>query len=90
MPFAASLLLGSFRHPHFPSHRPQINELVKRTRYVKVHALLIGHIKNQMPSMFGKARCVLRWRKRPLLFLVLFCGPALCASHLLSPPSAIQ
>lgn len=33
----------------------KINELVKRTRYVKVHALLIGHIKNQMPSMFGKA-----------------------------------
>eukprot|EP00730_Choanoeca_flexa_P016533 TRINITY_DN7837_c0_g1_i3.p1 TRINITY_DN7837_c0_g1~~TRINITY_DN7837_c0_g1_i3.p1 ORF type:complete len:581 (+),score=161.90 TRINITY_DN7837_c0_g1_i3:79-1821(+) len=32
----------------------KINELVKRTRYVKVHALLIGYIKSQMPSMWGK------------------------------------
>eukprot|EP01147_Barroeca_monosierra_P000064 gene64-3460_t len=33
----------------------KINELVKRTRRVKVHALLIGHIKSQMPSLWGKA-----------------------------------
>jgi hypothetical protein len=32
----------------------KINDLVKRTRYVKVHALLIGHLRNQMPAMFGK------------------------------------
>ncbi|EDQ87078.1 uncharacterized protein MONBRDRAFT_38103 [Monosiga brevicollis MX1] len=32
----------------------KINELVKRTRYVKVHALLIGHIKSLMPTMWGK------------------------------------
>ena len=28
---------------------------MKRTRHVKVHALLIGYLKNQMPSIFGKA-----------------------------------
>lgn len=27
---------------------------MKRTRYVKVHALLIGYLKNQMPSLWGK------------------------------------
>eukprot|EP00047_Mylnosiga_fluctuans_P003555 m.229726 g.229726 ORF g.229726 m.229726 type:complete len:550 (+) comp11949_c0_seq1:110-1759(+) len=33
----------------------KINDLVKRTRYVKVHALLLGHLRNQMPSIFGKS-----------------------------------
>lgn len=33
----------------------KVNELVKRTRHVKVHALLIGYLRNQMPSFFGKA-----------------------------------
>jgi len=32
----------------------KVNELVKRARLVKVHALIIGHLKEEMPSMFGK------------------------------------
>jgi hypothetical protein len=31
----------------------KINDLVKRTRYVRVHALIIGYLKSQMPSFFG-------------------------------------
>jgi len=33
----------------------KINDLVKRARHVKVHALLIGHLKSKMPSFMGKA-----------------------------------
>jgi len=32
----------------------KVNELVKRSRLVKVHALIIGHLKEEMPSVFGK------------------------------------
>jgi len=32
----------------------KVNELVKRARLVKVHALIIGHLKEEMPSVFGK------------------------------------
>lgn len=32
----------------------KINEIVKRARMAKVHAYLIGHLRAQMPSMFGK------------------------------------
>jgi len=31
----------------------KVNELVKRTRLAKVHALIIGHLKDNMPSMWG-------------------------------------
>jgi len=31
----------------------KVNELVKRMRLAKVHALIIGHLKSQMPSMWG-------------------------------------
>ncbi|KNC49042.1 EH domain-containing protein 3 [Thecamonas trahens ATCC 50062] len=34
----------------------KINELVKRARLVKVHALLISHLRGEMPSMFGKGK----------------------------------
>jgi hypothetical protein len=34
----------------------KINELVKRTRLAKVHAHIIGHLKQQMPTMMGKAK----------------------------------
>ncbi|KJE89000.1 hypothetical protein CAOG_00562 [Capsaspora owczarzaki ATCC 30864] len=33
----------------------KINELVKRARLAKVHALIISHLKNEMPAMFGKS-----------------------------------
>jgi len=32
----------------------KINDLVKRARCVKVHALIIGHLKSKMPSFMGK------------------------------------
>jgi len=32
----------------------KVNELVKRARLVKVHAIIISHLKNEMPSVFGK------------------------------------
>lgn len=33
----------------------EINEIVKRTRMAKVHALIISHLKNEMPGWFGKS-----------------------------------
>ncbi|RUS18734.1 P-loop containing nucleoside triphosphate hydrolase protein [Endogone sp. FLAS-F59071] len=32
----------------------KINEIVKRARLAKVHAYIIGHLKKEMPSVFGK------------------------------------
>lgn len=32
----------------------KINELVKRARMARVHALIISHLKQKMPSFFGK------------------------------------
>ena len=32
----------------------KVNELVKRARLAKVHAYLLSHLRNEMPSMFGK------------------------------------
>ncbi|KAG2221263.1 hypothetical protein INT45_012384 [Circinella minor] len=34
----------------------KINEIVKRARLARVHALIIGHLKKEMPSMFGKKK----------------------------------
>ena len=34
----------------------KINELVKRVRLAKVHAYIIGHLKEQMPVMMGHAK----------------------------------
>jgi hypothetical protein len=39
--------------PRFAAVR-KINELVKRARALKVHALIIGHLKKLMPSFFSK------------------------------------
>ncbi|KAJ3085252.1 hypothetical protein HK102_000172 [Quaeritorhiza haematococci] len=33
----------------------KINEIVKRTRMAKVHALIIAHLKQEMPGWFGKS-----------------------------------
>lgn len=37
-------------------HFTQINEFVKRARSAKIHAYIIGHLKNEMPTMMGKAK----------------------------------
>ena len=34
----------------------KLNELVKRTRLLKVHAYILGQIRSAMPSMFGKKK----------------------------------
>jgi hypothetical protein len=34
----------------------KINELVKRVRTCKVHAYIIAHLKEQMPSFMGHAK----------------------------------
>lgn len=34
----------------------KVNEIVKRARLARVHALIIGHLKKEMPSMFGKKK----------------------------------
>ena len=34
----------------------KINEMVKRARLLRVHALIIGHLKAKMPSLFGKEK----------------------------------
>lgn len=34
----------------------QINEFVKRVRTLKIHLLIIGHIRKAMPAIFGKAK----------------------------------
>lgn len=34
----------------------KVNELVKRVRLARVHAHLIGHLKKEMPSVFGKEK----------------------------------
>ena len=33
----------------------RVNDLVKRARMAKVHAIIINHLRGQMPAMFGKA-----------------------------------
>ncbi|KAG0311882.1 hypothetical protein BGZ97_011574 [Linnemannia gamsii] len=33
----------------------KVNEIVKRARLAKVHAYIIGHLKKEMPAVFGKA-----------------------------------
>lgn len=34
----------------------KVNEIIKRARLARVHALIIGHLKKEMPSMFGKKK----------------------------------
>lgn len=44
-----------FRLPACPPW-PQINEFVKRLRALKIHVLIMGHLKDRMPAMFGKEK----------------------------------
>ena len=34
----------------------KVNELVKRVRLAKAHAYIVGHLKKEMPSMWGKEK----------------------------------
>lgn len=34
----------------------QVNEFVKRVRAAKIHTLIIGHLRKQMPAMMGKQK----------------------------------
>ena len=38
------------------SHGAQVNEFVKRVRAAKIHVLIMGHLRKQMPSMMGKQK----------------------------------
>eukprot|EP00249_Psilotum_nudum_P007117 c20316_g1_i3 orf=546-1406(+) len=38
------------------SYDRRVNEFVKRSQAAKIHAYIIGHLKNQMPLLFGKAK----------------------------------
>jgi hypothetical protein len=33
---------------------PQVNEFVKRVRAFRIHLLIMGHLRKNMPAMFGK------------------------------------
>ena len=37
-------------------HGAQVNEFVKRVRAAKIHVLIMGHLRKQMPSMMGKQK----------------------------------
>lgn len=39
-----------------PSFDVQVNEFVNRARAAKIHAYIIGHLKNLMPAVMGKAK----------------------------------
>ncbi|CAG8507245.1 424_t:CDS:2 [Diversispora eburnea] len=47
-------LLNSLRDLPRNATIRKINEIVKRARLAKVHAYIIGHLKKEMPAMFGK------------------------------------
>lgn len=49
-------LLGDLRDLPRNAAVRKINELVKRARMAKVHAYIIGHLKAQMPAVFGKEK----------------------------------
>ncbi|MEW5304687.1 MAG: hypothetical protein WDW36_007280 [Sanguina aurantia] len=49
------LLDDLYEIPHRSCDR-KINEFVKRVRAAKIHILLMGHLRAQMPSMFGKEK----------------------------------
>ena len=34
----------------------QVNEFVKRVRAAKIHILIMGHLRKQMPAMMGKQK----------------------------------
>ena len=55
-PKTSALLLNPTQQPppEQPNHFKTVNEFVKRVRALKIHMLLVGHIRKAMPAMFGK------------------------------------
>ncbi|CAO3622428.1 unnamed protein product [Mucor fragilis] len=49
-------LLGDLKELRRNAAIRKVNEIVKRARLARVHALIIGHLKKEMPSMFGKKK----------------------------------
>ncbi|PVV01772.1 hypothetical protein BB560_003797 [Smittium megazygosporum] len=47
-------LLQALKEIPVTSALRKVNDMVKRARQAKVHAYIIGHLKNEMPTMFGK------------------------------------
>ncbi|RHZ53023.1 hypothetical protein Glove_452g11 [Diversispora epigaea] len=47
-------LLNSFRDLPRNATIRKVNEIVKRARLAKVHAFIIGHLRKEMPALFGK------------------------------------
>lgn len=39
----------------------QVNEFVKRVRAARIHILIMGHLRRQMPAMMGKAKAQARF-----------------------------
>lgn len=52
----------------------KINELVKRVRLAKVHAYIIGYLKEQMPVMMGHAKKQAQVRRSRDYLLFYFCA----------------
>ena len=50
----------------------KINELVKRVRLCKVHAYIIGHLREQMPVLMGHSK---KQREVSLFYCAL---PSIC------------
>lgn len=58
-------------------NKQPVNEFVKRVRALKIHMLLIGHIRRAMPAMFGKEKAQRRVLEQlPDVFYAVscFCG----------------
>jgi hypothetical protein len=74
----------------------QVNEFVKRVRAFRIHLLIMGHIKQAMPALFGKDKAAKKmlqqlpdiFRQVPSSLLLLVGAPLLhdaccttCCSH---------
>lgn len=62
-------------HSHARSCDRKINEFVKRVRACKIHMLLVGHMRNKMPSMFGAGKAQAKLLEGLLdVFSLVGCG----------------
>ena len=50
------LSAGPVWHSPVTSLLVQVNEFVKRVRAAKIHCLIMGHLRKQMPAMMGKQK----------------------------------